>query len=429
MKHKRLDRDGWGFQFYPYYQMRLDEEFFHGTVCIIRLTDGNIQRWQMPRAGRVQVTGEGVTWMELIPDDTKRVITVMYFPEGTHDPERKNYPVPADPRYQPSVWYVDVIDGIEYDECGIAVFIDRYLDVIFSPEGDIKVDDRDELDGAFAAGELSKEQYESALAEGDRILKELCADIRKTDAWCARVRDAAEKRIAAGEKITKCREILDAERMLEDAVRYVKDLFRNDFGGHDFYHTLRVYETARHLAQKEKANVLIVSLAALLHDADDRKLSPATCEKKERAVSFLREHHVPEDVIERICGIIGEVSFSGTDSVVPSSIEGKCVQDADRLDALGAIGIARAFAYGGSHNRPMHDPDIPPKAGMSGEEYRNHIATSVNHFYEKLFLLKGMMNTKAGAEIAGLREAYMRSFMDEFMREWDGKDLYEMIIR
>ena len=423
MKHKHLNRDGWGFQYYPYYQMRMDEDFFHGTVCLIRLTDGEKQEWQMPLAGNIQVTGKGVTWLEMIPDDTKRVITVMYFPDGTRDPQRKNYPEPADAEYQPSIWYVDVSAGIEYDNSGVITYIDQYLDVIFSPEGDVLVDDRDELEQAFSSGELTEKQYRDALAEGERIQKELCSDIRKTDAWCARVRRAAEKRIAEGEKITMCREMLEAERMLEDGIEYVKDVFRNDFGGHDFYHTLRVLRTAQSLAEKEKANWLIVSLAALLHDVDDRKLSPDTCEGKDRAVRFLKEHHVPEDVIGRVCGIIGEVSFSGTDSVVPGTIEGKCVQDADRLDALGAIGIARAFAYGGSHDRPIHDPDIPPRLNMNGEEYRGHVATSVNHFYEKLFLLKDMMNTRAGAQIAEQREACMRSFMDEFLNEWDGKDI------
>ncbi len=116
MKHKRLNRDAWGFSYYPYYQTRLDCEFFHGTVCLIRLTDGGENYWQMPRAGQVQVTGGGMCWLELIPDGENRVITVKYFPDGGHDPARKNYPAPADPRYPPSVWYVDITDGTEYDE-------------------------------------------------------------------------------------------------------------------------------------------------------------------------------------------------------------------------------------------------------------------------------------------------------------------------
>ena len=208
MKRKRLNRDGWGFQYYPYYQMRIDCEFFHGMACLIRFTDGEANYWETPKAGRIQVTGEGMTWLELIPDNTKRVITVKYFPDGTHDKERVNYPKNFCGKYHPSIWYADIIDGIEYDKDGIAVFIDKYLDVIFTPEGDVKIDDRDELDQAHATGELSDEQYTDALTECDYIINDLCSDIAKTNAWCAEVRDIVEKRIVAGEAITKCREVL-----------------------------------------------------------------------------------------------------------------------------------------------------------------------------------------------------------------------------
>ena len=181
MKHKRLNRDlGWGFQYYPYYQMRIDDEIFHGLVCLIKLTDGEENYWETPKAGRIQVTGGGMCWMQLVSDNTSRVVTVMYFSDGQHDTERINYPEPANIKYQPSIWYVDVIDGMEYDEYGIAMFIDKYLDVIFTPEGDVKIDDRDELDEAFNSGELTKEQYESAISECDDILKDYCTDIRKT---------------------------------------------------------------------------------------------------------------------------------------------------------------------------------------------------------------------------------------------------------
>ena len=207
MNHKRLNRDQWGFQYYPYYQMRIDHELFHGTACLIRLTDGEKNYWETPKAGRIQVTGEGMTWLELIPDGTRRVITTMYFPDGTHDPERKHYPVTADERYQPSIWYIDIIEGIEQDEDGITVFIDKYLDVIITPEGEVKVDDRDELDAAYASGELSKEQYDAALVEGEAILQAYGGDIRGLDALCAAVRKLAEERIGAGEPITMCREV------------------------------------------------------------------------------------------------------------------------------------------------------------------------------------------------------------------------------
>ncbi len=212
MKHKRLNRDGWGFQYYPYYQMRIDEECFHGLACLIRLTDGENNYWATPKAGRIQVTGAGMTWLELVPDHTNRVITIKYFPDGTHDAERKRYPASIDGRYQPSIWYVDVTDGIEYDEYGIAVYIDKYLDVIFTPEGDIKVDDRDELDAAYLSGDISKEQYEAALSEGDQILKDLCADIPATYRWCTAIRQIVEDRIASGEPVRMCREVLEKSR-------------------------------------------------------------------------------------------------------------------------------------------------------------------------------------------------------------------------
>ena len=207
MKHKRLNRDQWGFQYYPYYQMRIDHELFHGLACLIRFTDGEKNYWATPKAGRIQVTGEGMTWLELIPDDTRRVITAMYFPDGTHGPERESYPVTVNEKYQPSIWYIDIIEGTEYDEDDVAAFIDKYLDVIITPEGDVKVDDRDELDAAYASGELTKEQYDAALAEGEAILKAYGDDIRELDAWCAAVRQLAEDRIAAGEPITMCREV------------------------------------------------------------------------------------------------------------------------------------------------------------------------------------------------------------------------------
>lgn len=214
------------------------------------------------------------------------------------------------------------------------------------------------------------------------------------------------------------------ECLIENAINFIKDFFENEFSGHDYFHSFRVYKIAKGLAEIEGADVVIVSLAALLHDVDDIKLSPETYEKKDNAVSFLKKEKVSASDIARICSIIDEVSFNGEDSLVPSTIEGKCVQDADRLDALGAIGIARVFAYGGSYNREIYNPTIKPVLGMTKDEYRNHISTSINHFYEKLFLLKDMMNTRSAYEIAEKREEYMKSFVDEFMLEWNGNDLF-----
>lgn len=208
--------------------------------------------------------------------------------------------------------------------------------------------------------------------------------------------------------------------LISATIEYVKEVFATDFSGHDFFHTIRVYQMATKIAIEEKADLQIVQLAALLHDVDDRKLSPETCENKDRAVAYMRSKGLSEDTITRVKDIIGEVSFVGTDSVVPKTLEGKCVQDADRLDALGAMGIARAFAYGGNHNRVMYDPEIPPALNMGKEEYQNHVSTTVNHFYEKLFLLKDMMNTGCAKRIAGHREQYMREYIDEFLAEWNG---------
>lgn len=212
------------------------------------------------------------------------------------------------------------------------------------------------------------------------------------------------------------------ERIIENAQQFAKHFFRLDCSGHDYFHTLRVYQLALALAREEGADCTTVALAALLHDVDDRKISPETCARKDNAVAFLKGQHLSDAQIATICQIIDEVSFQGTDSVAPSTLEGKCVQDADRLDALGAIGIARAFAYGGSHGRALYDPAIAPVLGMGKEEYRSHVSPTVNHFYEKLFLLKDRMNTPTARSMAQRREDYMKAFLSEFFSEWDGKD-------
>lgn len=210
------------------------------------------------------------------------------------------------------------------------------------------------------------------------------------------------------------------EQLVQNATKFIKEIFQNDFSGHDFFHSMRVYRTAMKIAEAEHADMQVVALAALLHDVDDRKLSPMTAEKKENAARFMRSQNVSESEIRQVCQIIDEVSFKGTDSVRPSTPEGKCVQDADRLDALGAIGIARTFAYGGSHNCAIYDPELPPRTAMNQAQYYSSKSTSLNHFYEKLFLLEGMMNTETGKAIARKRTQYMQQFVDEFLHEWDG---------
>lgn len=208
--------------------------------------------------------------------------------------------------------------------------------------------------------------------------------------------------------------------LIENAINYIKEIFKNEFSGHDYFHTIRVYNMALKIADEENADTLIVSLAALLHDVDDVKLSPETSKNKDNARKFLKENNMDGDSINLICEIIDEISYKGSNSRPPKTLEGKCVQDADRLDAIGAIGIARAFAYGGNHNRVMHNPSEPPTLNMTESEYRNHVSTTINHFYEKLFNLKDLMNTEIAKKIAEERTEYMKEYIDEFMNEWDG---------
>lgn len=212
------------------------------------------------------------------------------------------------------------------------------------------------------------------------------------------------------------------ESITDKAIEYVKKIFAGDCSGHDYYHTFRVYKLATQIAEEENADIDIVQLAALLHDVDDRKLSPETYAVRKNAVDFMRANDVEKQVTEVVCRIIEEVSFAGEDTVVPETIEGKCVQDADRLDAIGAIGIARTFAYGGSRGRELYDPDVAPVKGMGKEEYyQNENSTSINHFYEKLLLLKDRMNTETARRLAEHRQIVMEDFLEEFMAEWEGR--------
>lgn len=195
MKRKRFDRDIWNFGDSPYYQMRIDTGEFHGLVCLLKLTNGNInidggnyQYWNRPKAGKVAICGKGMTWMQLVPDGKKHALTVMYLPDNTM-----------------SICYIDIIENIEYDPDGVAVFIDKYLDVDFTPQGDVSIYDRDELDEAFKAGELSDEQYNAALSECDMIIEEYCSDIPKTIEMFNKIFALVNDRIENGEQTTsKC---------------------------------------------------------------------------------------------------------------------------------------------------------------------------------------------------------------------------------
>lgn len=209
------------------------------------------------------------------------------------------------------------------------------------------------------------------------------------------------------------------EKLLERATEYIKKIFENDYSGHDFYHSLRVYKLAMQIAGTEHADVFLVQLAALLHDVDDAKLFE-TSKQLSNAILFMDQNHVPQKAVVAVCQIIREVSFKGKESAKPSSIEGMIVQDADRLDAIGAIGIARTFAYGGSRNRIIYNPDEKPLPEMTKEQYINNKGTSINHFYEKLLKLKDLMNTDTARKIAEERHKFMEFYLEEFYDEWNG---------
>ena len=199
---------------------------------------------------------------------------------------------------------------------------------------------------------------------------------------------------------------------------FLESLFEGDSSGHDIWHTMRVHDMAVSICREEGGDMDVVRLAALLHDADDRKLFGDNGYANARR--FMDSQGIPEDVQDRVIGIISQISFKGTDSVVPDTLEGRIVQDADRMDAIGAIGIARAFAYGGSCGRAMHIPGEEPRMGMDAEQYHANRGTTINHFHEKLLLLKDFMNTGAAKRMAAARHEYMVGFLDEFMAEWCG---------
>lgn len=206
--------------------------------------------------------------------------------------------------------------------------------------------------------------------------------------------------------------------MIETIKKEIKEIFRNDSSGHDYWHSVRVCKNAIRISECEGGDRTVISLAAILHDVDDGKLFKTVGYKNARDIMTRSgvSHYIQNIVVD----IISEVSFRGVQSVVPSTIEGKIVQDADRLDALGAIGIARTFAFGGSKNLDIYDPDIPPLYIENRMDYIECKSNSVNHFYEKLFLLKSMMNTETARKIAEKRDRYMHEYLDEFMHEWEG---------
>lgn len=198
----------------------------------------------------------------------------------------------------------------------------------------------------------------------------------------------------------------------------VEHFFEGDSSGHDYWHSIRVYNNAMKIADNEGGDKLIIALASILHDVDDKKLFDTV--NYENAINIMSKYEIDDAVQHAVIDVIKDVSYRGTDSVKPASLEGKIVQDADRLDAMGAIGIARTFAYGGNKGRRIHAPNVEPNLCMNGTEYIESEGTSINHFYEKLFMLKEMMNTETAKRIAQKRDSYMHDYLDEFLLEWKG---------
>ncbi|MGC9374845.1 MAG: HD domain-containing protein [Bacteroidales bacterium] len=211
--------------------------------------------------------------------------------------------------------------------------------------------------------------------------------------------------------------------VIQKTIEFVKDALSDAEGGHDWWHIYRVWNLSKHIAQSEKVNLFIVELGALLHDIADHKFHDGDEEIGPRkAREFLLSLDVDEDIIEHIENIISNISFKGGKHKQPfTSPELDVIQDADRLDAMGAIGIARAFNYGGYKQREIYNPVIKPNLNMTKEEYKQSKAPTINHFYEKLLLLKDRMNTKTGKIMAEHRHQFMEQYLEEFYNEWKGQ--------
>lgn len=213
-------------------------------------------------------------------------------------------------------------------------------------------------------------------------------------------------------------------QIINNTILFVKNQLAHAEGGHDWFHIERVYKNALLIAEEEECDLTVVKLGALLHDIADSKfhggdetVGPKT------ARTFLESQNVSEDIILHVIAIIENISFKGGNFEKKfNSKELEIVQDADRLDALGAIGIARTFNYGGFKNRPLYNPNIQPNLNMSKEEYKNSESPTLNHFYEKLLLLKDKMNTETGKKIAQKRHDFMVTFLSQFYAEWDGQE-------
>ncbi|WP_318312367.1 HD domain-containing protein [Flagellimonas crocea] len=218
---------------------------------------------------------------------------------------------------------------------------------------------------------------------------------------------------------------MNEELLIENTIYFVKNQLEHAEGGHDWFHIERVFNTSRLILKYEEGDNLVVQLAALLHDIADPKFHDGDeTIGPERAKTFLESQSVNKETIDHVVNIIKHMSFKNSleKHVAFTSKELEIVQDADRLDAIGAVGIARAFNYGGFKNRELYNPDVAPKLNMTKEEYKHSKAPTINHFYEKLLLLKDRMNTATGKKLAEARHQFMLDFLEQFYKEWNGDE-------
>lgn len=207
---------------------------------------------------------------------------------------------------------------------------------------------------------------------------------------------------------------------IQKTEEFIRDFFEKEGTGHDWWHVYRVRNYSLKIAKKEGGNLFLIEMAALLHDLDDWKIKTDFTENKTE--KWLEKLNVQKDVVSKITEIISQVSFKGAGiETKPTTVEAKIVQDADRLDAIGAIGIARTFAYGGNKGRLIYHPDIQPVLHNNFHSYKKNTAPTINHFYEKLLLLKDRMNTPTGQKMAEVRHQFMKDFLEHFYNEWNNK--------
>jgi len=215
---------------------------------------------------------------------------------------------------------------------------------------------------------------------------------------------------------------MNKKGIVESTAEYIREEFANEATGHDWWHIYRVWKDSVELAKSENCDLFIVEMAALLHDLSDFKFNEEV-EGKTKILNWLSSQKINESDIQKILETVEDISYKGAgDKSLTRSIEAAVVQDADRLDAIGAVGIARVFAYGGKVGRPLHNPDIKPIKHKDFEDYKKHgNNSSINHFYEKLLLVKDRMNTESAMKIAIKRHEFMEQFLEEFYKEWEGE--------